>query len=119
MNDTELVSLWSALEPSARRRARIETRVFDWLEASETSIAAEWLGLLKVEPLKALAYVSLGASARAPVAGRWIVSPCCRRLRCAVAALLGRLVPSLARNAPPSSAPKGGRSSRCSPHRRT
>ena len=61
MTDMELVATWSALEPSARRRARIETRVFEWLEASETSIAAEWLGLLKIEPLKALAYVSVGA----------------------------------------------------------
>ena len=60
MNDTELISLWSALEPSARRRARIETRVFEWLEASETSIAGEWLGLLKVEPLTGLAYASVG-----------------------------------------------------------
>ena len=61
MNDTDLMSLWSALEPTSRRRARIETRVFEWLEASETSIAAEWLGLLKVEPLTALAYASVGA----------------------------------------------------------
>jgi hypothetical protein len=61
MNDTELLSLWSALEPSGRQRARIETRVFEWLEASETSIAAEWLGLMKVEPLTALAYASIGA----------------------------------------------------------
>ena len=61
MNDTEIMSLWSALEPTSRSRARIETRVSEWLEASETSIAAEWLGLLKVEPLRALAYASLGA----------------------------------------------------------
>jgi hypothetical protein len=61
MNDTEMMSLWSALEPSARRRARIETRVFDWLEASETSIAAEWLGLLKIEPLTSLTYAAVGA----------------------------------------------------------
>jgi hypothetical protein len=61
MNDTELMNLWSALEPSGRRRARIETRVFEWLEASETSIAGEWLALLKVEPLTALAYASVGA----------------------------------------------------------
>jgi hypothetical protein len=61
VNDTDLVSLWSALEPSTRRRARIETRVFEWLEASETTIAAEWLALLKTEPLTALAYASIGA----------------------------------------------------------
>jgi hypothetical protein len=61
MNDTELVSACVALEPSPRRRARIETRVFEWIEASETTLAAEWLSLLKVEPLRALAFVSVGA----------------------------------------------------------
>jgi hypothetical protein len=61
MNDTELMTLWSSLDPDTRRRTRIETRVFEWLEASETSIAAEWLGLLKLEPLTALAYASIGA----------------------------------------------------------
>ena len=61
MNEMELVSAWSTLEPSARQRALIETRVFEWIEAGETSIAGEWLGLLKVKPLMALAYVSVGA----------------------------------------------------------
>lgn len=61
MNDTELMNLWFAIEPNGRQRARIETRVFEWLEASETSIVGEWLGLLKVEPLTALAYASVGA----------------------------------------------------------
>jgi len=61
MNETELVSTWSTLEPSSRRRARIETRVFEWIEASETSLAGEWLGLLKVEPLKGLAFVAVSA----------------------------------------------------------
>jgi hypothetical protein len=61
MNDTELMSTWSTLEPSPRCRARIETRVFEWLEASETSLAREWLGLLKVEPLTGLAFASVGA----------------------------------------------------------
>lgn len=62
MSETELASLWSALEPSSRRRARIETRVFDWIEAGETSIAGEWLRLLKVDPVSALAYASAGAA---------------------------------------------------------
>jgi hypothetical protein len=61
MNDTELISTWATLEPSSHRRARIETRVFEWIEASETSLAGEWLGLLKVEPLNALAFASVGA----------------------------------------------------------
>ena len=75
MNDTELMSIWSALEPSLRRRGRIETRVFEWLEASETSLVAEWLGFLKVEPLMGLAYASVGALSLAllsPVG--WLVS---------------------------------------------
>lgn len=61
MNDTDLVSAWSTLEPSSRRRARVEARLFEWIEASETSLAGEWLGLLKVEPLAALASVAVGA----------------------------------------------------------
>ena len=61
MNDAELVSTWSTLEPSSRRRARVEIRVFEWIEASETSLAGEWLGLLKVEPLTGLAFASVGA----------------------------------------------------------
>jgi hypothetical protein len=63
MNDAQLMSLGSTLEPNGRQRARIETRLFEWLEASDTSIASEWLGLLKVEPLTALAYASVGAIA--------------------------------------------------------
>lgn len=62
MNELDLTAAWAALEPSARRRARIETRVFDWLDASETSLAGEWLALLKIEPLPVLAYVAMGAA---------------------------------------------------------
>lgn len=61
MNEIDLTAAWTMLEPDARRRARIETRVFDWLEARETSIAGEWLGLLKVEPLTVLTYAAAGA----------------------------------------------------------
>jgi hypothetical protein len=61
MNDTELVAAWAALEPGSRRRARIETRVFEWIEAGETSLASEWLGLLKVEPVTGVAFASAGA----------------------------------------------------------
>lgn len=63
MNDAEIMNLWCALEPSSRRRARIETRVFEWLEASETSVAAEWLRLLKVKPLTTLTYAAVAALA--------------------------------------------------------
>jgi hypothetical protein len=63
MNDTDFTQSWALLEPGSRRRARIETRVFEWVEASETSLAAEWFGLLKVEPLTGLALASGGAVA--------------------------------------------------------
>lgn len=63
MTDAELMSLWSALEPTARRRARIETRVFDWLEATQTSLAGEWLSLLKIAPIAVVAYVPVGVAA--------------------------------------------------------
>ena len=63
MNDTDFTQSWTLLEPDSRRRARIETRVFAWIEASETSLAGEWLGLLKVEPLRGLALASGGAVA--------------------------------------------------------
>ena len=75
MTDAELVATWSMLEPKASRRARIEARVFEWIEASETSLLGEWLSVLKVEPLRGLAYVSVGALSLAlltPVG--WIVS---------------------------------------------
>ena len=62
MNDTELISYVVHARADARRRARIETRVFEWLEASETlARSANGSGLLKVEPLTGLAYVSVGA----------------------------------------------------------
>ena len=75
MNEAELTGTWSTLEPTARRRARIETRLFEWLDASQTSLLSEWLRLLKVEPLTALAYVSVSALSLVlltPVG--WIVS---------------------------------------------
>ncbi len=65
MNESELTAAWSALEPSARGRARIETQVFEWVDASETSLFGEWLGLLKVEPL---------AGSPTP---RWVRCRCC------------------------------------------
>lgn len=61
MNDVDLTGAWATLEPSVARRARIEHRVLDWLEASATPLAGEWLALLKVEPLTVLAYAAVGA----------------------------------------------------------
>ena len=42
-------------------RLAVAPFVFEWLEASETSLVGEWLGLLKVEPLEVLVYASVGA----------------------------------------------------------
>ena len=61
MNDTEITQLWSRLEPNARERARIETRTFEWIEAGETSLLAEWLSLIKVDPLQALGFAAMAA----------------------------------------------------------
>lgn len=63
MNDADLVALWAELGPDVRRRARIEARVFEWLEASETSLVGEWLALLRVEPLTGLGLAAVGAGA--------------------------------------------------------
>jgi len=63
MNDIELTQLWSRLEPNARERARIETRTFEWIEAGETSLLAEWLNFIKVDPLPGLAFAAMAAVA--------------------------------------------------------
>ena len=34
MNDEELGDAWTTLEPTVRRRRRIDARVFAWLEAT-------------------------------------------------------------------------------------
>ena len=53
MNDEALGNAWTTLEPAAHRRQRIEARVSAWLEARDTSLAAEWLGMFKVAPVPA------------------------------------------------------------------
>jgi hypothetical protein len=63
MNDEELVQTWTTLTPSMPARRRIDDRVGEWLEARDRSIAAEWLGLLKVEPFAAIALTVVGAAA--------------------------------------------------------
>jgi len=51
MTDAELHQAWTTLEPDGRSRRRIDTQVSAWLDAHDTSLAAEWLGLLRVAPL--------------------------------------------------------------------
>lgn len=61
MNDDELGDAWTTLEPTVRRRRRMDARVFAWLEARDTPLAAEWLGLFRAAPFAAfgLAAVSV------------------------------------------------------------
>ena len=54
MNDEALGNAWTTLEPDGHRRRRMDTRVLAWLEARDTPLAAEWLGLFRVAPLTAL-----------------------------------------------------------------
>jgi hypothetical protein len=61
MNDEELAGAWTALEPTPRQRRRIEARIRGWLEARETSLPAEWLGLLRVSPLAGLGFAAMAA----------------------------------------------------------
>jgi hypothetical protein len=61
MNDAEIEQLWSMLEPNAWRRGRIENRVFEWVEASETSLLTEWLELIKLNPLGGVGLVAASA----------------------------------------------------------
>jgi hypothetical protein len=63
MNDAELGDAWTTLDPTVRRRRRIDAHVFAWLEAHGTPLAAEWLGLVRVAP-----FASLGLAAVSIVA---------------------------------------------------
>jgi hypothetical protein len=61
MNDEELGDAWTAFTPTADRRRRIEVRVFAWLDARDTPLAAEWLGLFKVAPFTAFGLSAVSA----------------------------------------------------------
>jgi len=63
MSEEKLSIEWSLLEPTAEQRRKMERRVLTWLEARETSLAAEWLGLVKLQPLEALGYAAASALA--------------------------------------------------------
>ena len=59
MNDEEIGAVWTALQPSVRQRRRIDARVVAWLDARDTPLAAEWLGLFRTSPLSAIGLVSV------------------------------------------------------------
>lgn len=61
MNDHELGAVWTALHPTMAQDRRIEARVFDWLEAHDTSLAAEWFELFGVAPVAAVGLVAASA----------------------------------------------------------
>jgi hypothetical protein len=63
VNDEDLSGVWTTLDPTAARRRRIDARVFDWLEARDTPLAAEWLALFKAAPLPAFGLVAVSAVA--------------------------------------------------------
>jgi hypothetical protein len=61
MNDEELGDAFAALKPAVHRRHRIDARVFAWLEAGDTPLAAEWLGLFRVAPFAAAGLATVSA----------------------------------------------------------
>ena len=58
MDEPDLERVWTTLDPTPDQRRRMRVRVFDWVEAHDTSLAAEWLGLIKASP-----FASLGLAA--------------------------------------------------------
>lgn len=63
MTDEELIDTWTALEPTVDQRQRMDTRVFEWLDAHDTSLATEWIGLVKVTPFGAFSLAAVSAVA--------------------------------------------------------
>jgi hypothetical protein len=61
MNDEELAIDWTTLQPTVRQRRRIDAHVFAWLEARDTPLAAEWLGLFRVAPFSAVGLIAVSA----------------------------------------------------------
>jgi hypothetical protein len=58
MDEHDLERVWTALEPTPDQRRRMRMRVSDWIDAHNTSLAAEWIGLIKVSP-----FTSVGLAA--------------------------------------------------------
>ena len=61
MNDEELAHAWTALEPAAPQRRRIDARISARLEKHDTPLAAEWLELFRVAPFSALGLATVSA----------------------------------------------------------
>jgi hypothetical protein len=61
VNENELAKEWSRLEPTRDQQRRIEVRVRGWLDARESSLAAEWLELLKINSIMRLGLAAVAA----------------------------------------------------------
>jgi len=61
MNDDQLANAWTALDPSPSQRRRMSIRVSSWLDAKESSLASEWLALLKLHPIAVLSATGVAA----------------------------------------------------------
>jgi hypothetical protein len=61
MNENELAGAWTALEPTPGQKRRIESRVRGWLAARDSSLATEWLELLKINPIARLTLAAVAA----------------------------------------------------------
>ena len=59
MNDEELGGVWTTFKPTARQRRRMDARVFGWLEARDTPLAAEWLEFFRIAPFSAVGLVAV------------------------------------------------------------
>ena len=61
MNDEEIAAVWTTLQPTMSQRRRIDGRVSAWLDARDTPLAAEWLGLFRTAPFAAFGLVAVSA----------------------------------------------------------
>lgn len=61
MNDDEFGHAWTMLEPASQPRRRIDAQVAAWLEARDTPLVAEWVGVFRVAPAAGLGLVTVSA----------------------------------------------------------
>jgi hypothetical protein len=65
MDEESLNDAWAAIGPSPDERRRIDRRMTAWLQAADTSLAAEWLGLFQAAPFAAFGLATASAAAMA------------------------------------------------------
>ena len=62
MTDDELTGVWTALQATPLQRRRVDARVSAWLEARDTPLVTEWLGLFKIAPIPAIGLLAASAA---------------------------------------------------------